>query len=106
MLKACHVNLISRTGGFDSAVHVSEEARNAKVAVPWAIISATVLGSILGWGESFKISLAPGLDSVFLLAINVALVFNMGTDLADVVGSEFGQPMATVCTFLHWKSHE
>ena len=37
-------------GGFDSAVHISEEALNAKVIVPWAIICATSIGAILGWG--------------------------------------------------------
>ncbi|KAL0954677.1 hypothetical protein HGRIS_003626 [Hohenbuehelia grisea] len=65
-------------GGFDSSVHISEEARNANTAVPWACISATGFGCILGW------------------AINVAMAFNMGTDLVDIVSNPIGQPMATI----------
>ncbi len=44
--------LISRTrpGGFDTPVHISEEAKNARTAVPFAIMSATTLGCILGFG--------------------------------------------------------
>ncbi|RDB25810.1 putative amino-acid permease C11D3.08c [Hypsizygus marmoreus] len=65
-------------GGFDTSVHISEEARNAQVAVPLAIMLAPALGCMLGW------------------AINVALVFCMGTDLANITGSPIGQPMATI----------
>ncbi|KAJ7145402.1 amino acid/polyamine transporter I [Mycena crocata] len=64
--------------GFDASVHVSEEARNASVAVPWAIISASVLSGVLGW------------------AINVSLVFCMGTDVEAILSSPIGQPMATI----------
>ncbi|KAI0263183.1 APC amino acid permease [Gloeopeniophorella convolvens] len=63
-------------GGYDSPVHISEEASNASFAVPWAIMSATVAGLVVGWG------------------INIALAFNMGTDMEAIAGSEFGQPMA------------
>ena len=35
---------------FDSCVHISEEASNAAVAVPWAIVSATGIAGLLGWG--------------------------------------------------------
>ncbi|PSS31960.1 hypothetical protein PHLCEN_2v2287 [Hermanssonia centrifuga] len=38
-------------GGFDSSVHISEEATNASVAVPWAIVGACSIAGILGWGE-------------------------------------------------------
>jgi len=38
--------------GFDSSVHISEEASNAAVAVPWAIVSAIAIAGILGWGTS------------------------------------------------------
>ncbi|KAJ8494727.1 hypothetical protein ONZ45_g13133 [Pleurotus djamor] len=65
-------------GGFDSSVHISEEARNANVAVPWGVICATGLGSALGWG------------------INVALAFSMGTDLEAIIDSPIGQPVATI----------
>ncbi|KAI0746628.1 APC amino acid permease [Daedaleopsis nitida] len=36
-------------GGFDASVHISEEAANAKTAVPWAIISAVGVAGVLGW---------------------------------------------------------
>ncbi|KAJ6631199.1 APC amino acid permease [Mycena sp. CBHHK59/15] len=64
--------------GFDASVHVSEEARNASVAVPWAILLASCISSVLGW------------------AINMALVFCMGTDLDAILSSPIGQPMATI----------
>jgi amino acid transporter len=38
-------------GGFDSSVHISEEASNANRVVPFSIITAPALGCILGWGE-------------------------------------------------------
>ncbi|KAJ7604303.1 amino acid/polyamine transporter I [Mycena polygramma] len=65
-------------GGFDTSVHISEEARNAPTAVPFAIISATVLSSILGW------------------IVTVVLAFYIGNDLDSVIGNPIGQPMATI----------
>ena len=38
-------------GSFDSSVHISEEASNAAVAVPWAIVSAIGIAGVLGWGN-------------------------------------------------------
>ncbi|KAJ7497558.1 amino acid/polyamine transporter I [Mycena latifolia] len=64
--------------GFDTSVHISEEARNAPSAVPFAIISATVVSSILGW------------------IVNIVLAFYIGNDLASVTGNLIGQPMATI----------
>ncbi|KAH9477067.1 putative amino-acid permease C11D3.08c [Psilocybe cubensis] len=63
-------------GGFDSAVHISEEASNAAIAVPWAIVSAIAISGILGW------------------AINMSLAFCMGRDLLSLVNSD--QPMAAI----------
>ncbi|KAJ6455335.1 amino acid permease-domain-containing protein [Mycena vitilis] len=65
-------------GGFDTSVHISEEARNAPTAVPFAIISATVLSSVLGW------------------IVTVVLAFYIGNDLDSVIGNPIGQPMATI----------
>ncbi|KAH9987652.1 amino acid/polyamine transporter I [Russula compacta] len=64
--------------GFDSCVHISEEASNAATAVPWAIIWAISIASILG------------------LAVNVALAFCMGQDLEGVMSGSLGQPMAQI----------
>ncbi|KAJ7739990.1 amino acid/polyamine transporter I [Mycena maculata] len=64
--------------GFDTSVHISEEARNAPRAVPFAIMSATILSSILGW------------------LVNIVLAFYMGSDLDSVIGNPIGQPMATI----------
>ncbi|KAI0728352.1 APC amino acid permease [Irpex lacteus] len=61
---------------FDSSVHISEEASNAAVAVPWAITGAIFIAGVLGW------------------AINVALAFCMGTDLQAIIDSP--QPMAQI----------
>ncbi|KAI0790897.1 amino acid permease-domain-containing protein [Abortiporus biennis] len=61
---------------FDSSVHIAEEASNAAVAVPWAIVGAIGIAGILGW------------------AINVALAFCMGTDLDAIMSSS--QPMAAI----------
>lgn len=44
-------------GGFDSSVHISEEATNAAIAVPWAIVSAIGIAGILGTGVNFNTSL-------------------------------------------------
>ncbi|KAI0075968.1 APC amino acid permease [Panus rudis PR-1116 ss-1] len=65
-------------GGFDSSVHISEEASNASVAVPWATVGAASIAGILGW------------------AINVALSFCMGTDIENIMSNPIGQPMATI----------
>jgi len=65
-------------GAFDSTLHISEEATNASIAVPWAMISACTISSILGWG------------------VNVALAFNMGTDVASILASPIEQPLATI----------
>ncbi|KAF7795154.1 hypothetical protein EIP86_006302 [Pleurotus ostreatoroseus] len=63
-------------GSFDSSVHISEEASNAAIAVPWAIVGAISIAGILGW------------------AINVSLAFCMGTDLDAIIDSS--QPMAQI----------
>ncbi|CAA7270612.1 unnamed protein product [Cyclocybe aegerita] len=60
-------------GGLDSSVHISEEARNASVAVPRTIIMSTALGSF-----------------------NVVVSFNMGKDTATILSNPIGQSMATI----------
>ncbi|EIW80613.1 amino acid transporter [Coniophora puteana RWD-64-598 SS2] len=64
--------------GFDSSVHMSEEASNAATVVPWAALSSVVSGFILG------------------LAVNISLAFSMGPSTDAVVNSPFGQPMAQI----------
>ncbi|KAJ7659582.1 APC amino acid permease [Mycena polygramma] len=64
--------------GFDAGVHISEEARNANVAVPWGIIYAMGVGTSLGFG------------------VQVALAFCMGPDTVDILSSPVQQPMATI----------
>ncbi|KAJ3803869.1 amino acid/polyamine transporter I [Lentinula aff. lateritia] len=65
-------------GGFDSTVHISEEARNASTAIPWAVMLSTAVSCVLGW------------------AINVSLAFNMGTDTDGILSNEIAQPLATI----------
>lgn len=38
--------------GFDSSLHISEEAENARVAVPRGLVGATVVAGVMGWGKS------------------------------------------------------
>ena len=65
-------------GGFDSCVHISEEASNASTAVPFAIVGAIACAGILG----------------FLCVI--VIVACMGTDIAYHLASPYGQPMASI----------
>ncbi|KAJ7703881.1 amino acid/polyamine transporter I [Mycena rosella] len=65
-------------GGFDVGVHISEEARNASVAVPWAIISVTAIGCILGF------------------AVQISVAFCMGQDTLSILSDPVQQPMATI----------
>ncbi|KAJ7452692.1 APC amino acid permease [Mycena galericulata] len=65
-------------GGFDAGVHISEEAQNANVAVPWAIIYAMAAATTTGF------------------AVQIALAFCMGTDTANILSSPVQQPMATI----------
>ena len=65
-------------GGFDSCVHMSEEAANATRAVPYGILMA--IGSCWLFG--------------FILVIVIAGC--MDTNLSNILGSPFGQPMAQV----------
>ncbi|KAL7284284.1 hypothetical protein ACG7TL_001567 [Trametes sanguinea] len=65
-------------GGFDGPLHISEEANNARTAVPWAIVSAVGIAGVLGW------------------VINVVLAFCMGTDMESILANPIGQPMATI----------
>ncbi|KAF8347229.1 amino acid transporter [Amanita rubescens] len=64
--------------GFDAVVHISEEARNANIAVPYGILFSALSSIVLGWG------------------IIVALAFCMGTNLQNIVNNPIGQPMATI----------
>ncbi|KAL9121243.1 MAG: hypothetical protein Q9187_002198 [Circinaria calcarea] len=65
-------------GGFDSCVHMSEEAANATKAVPYGILMS--IGSCWLFG--------------FILVIVIAAC--MSTDLSSILESPFGQPMAQI----------
>ncbi|KAJ7618132.1 APC amino acid permease [Mycena polygramma] len=65
-------------GGFDAGVHISEEVRNANIAVPWAIVSATGVGTTLGF------------------TVQIVLAFCMGPDTIAILSSPVQQPMATI----------
>ena len=75
-------------GAFDSCVHMSEEAANAKKAVPYGIILSIGSCWVLG----------------FIIMITIAATIN--PDLNSVVKSNFGQPMAQVCTSLSLASFD
>lgn len=63
---------------FDASVHISEEASNAAIAVPAAIVGAVIIAGVLG------------------TAVNIALAFCMGNDLENLLNSPIGQPMAQI----------
>ncbi|MCJ1303207.1 GABA-specific high-affinity permease [Hypocenomyce scalaris] len=63
---------------FDSCVHMSEEAANATKAVPYGILMATSSTWILGF------------------AVLIAIAACINHDLAAVVGTSLGQPMAQI----------
>ncbi|KAH7342467.1 amino acid permease-domain-containing protein [Rhexocercosporidium sp. MPI-PUGE-AT-0058] len=65
-------------GGFDSCVHMSEEAANAAKAVPYGILMSVGSCWILG----------------FIIMIVLAACIN--PDLESVLGSAYGQPMAQI----------
>ncbi|KAK6500176.1 GABA-specific high-affinity permease [Arthrobotrys musiformis] len=65
-------------GGFDSCVHISEEAKNATLAVPWGILGSIGLCWSLG----------------FLCTIVIAAC--MSTDIESLLNSPFDQPMAQI----------
>ncbi|KAF9004593.1 amino acid/polyamine transporter I [Cyathus striatus] len=65
-------------GAFDCTVHMSEEATNASVAIPYAILLSTTFSSLFGW------------------ALNIVLAFFMGTDTQSIVNSPTGQPLAAI----------
>ncbi|KAG4423114.1 hypothetical protein IFR04_003751 [Cadophora malorum] len=65
-------------GGFDSCVHMSEEAANAAKAVPYGILMSVGSCWILG----------------FIIMIVLAACIN--PDLEAVLGSAYGQPMAQI----------
>ncbi|KAK0228873.1 APC amino acid permease [Armillaria fumosa] len=65
-------------GCYDAPVHMSEEATNASIAVPMAIISSIFSVSVLGW------------------VMNISLVFCMGRDYQSIIDSPIGQPIATI----------
>lgn len=65
-------------GGFDSCVHMSEEAANATKAVPYGILMS--IGSCWFFG--------------FIICIVIASCIN--PDIESVLGSVYGQPMAQI----------
>lgn len=85
--------------GFDSSVHISEEASNAAIAVPWAIVSAIGIAGILGWGTSAVCAQSSKhnlLTKDPRSAVNMSLAFCMGSDIESLLNSPIGQPMAQI----------
>lgn len=70
--------LTTMIGGFDSCVHMSEEAANATIAVPYGIIMSIGSCWIFGW--------------IILIVIAACMEQN----LENITESEFGQPMAQI----------
>jgi hypothetical protein len=88
-------------GGFDSSVHISEEASNAATATPWAIVWSISIAGVLGLGSYFTNFTISALVTHHVIrpcdtAVNVTLAFCMGKDLEGLMGSGFGQPLAQI----------
>ena len=79
-------------------MHISEEASNAAVAVPYAIVGAIFVSGVLGTGgnqfSSARSAFSKGVW--FAAAINITLAFCMGKDLEGLLTSGVGQPMAQI----------
>lgn len=86
---------IAELGSFDSSVHISEEASNAAVAVPWAIVTAIAIASVLGWGNRL-LTFTFSMTLTRIPVINVILAFFMGTDIQLLLDNDVGQPMAQI----------
>lgn len=65
-------------GGFDSAVHISEEATNATKAAPFGILFSIGSCWLFGW------------------ICCIVIAATMVKDLDSILGSSFGQPMAQI----------
>jgi amino acid transporter len=63
-------------GSFDSCVHISEEAANARLAVPYGILMSIGSCWLFGW------------------IIVIVIAGTMTHDLESLLSSKFGQPMA------------
>lgn len=64
--------------GFESSATIAEEASNAAKAVPFAMLSSLVTAAITGW------------------AVIITIAFCMGSDIASLLASPLGQPLAQI----------
>lgn len=64
-------------GGFDSAIHVAEEASNASTAVPYAIVGACGIAGLLGWFLTIVIAYCanPDYDTLLSSAQPMATIY-------------------------------
>lgn len=100
MSKSASDRLSRTTGLFDATLHLSEEATNANVAVPWAMVTSCIASAILGLGQ-WCIVRTHGIGGadIHILGANIAIAFCMGTDIEGILASPIDQPLAVVCSF-------
>jgi hypothetical protein len=92
-IDVCHFhNSLPPTGSFDGPVHLSEEATNAAIAVPWAIVGSIAVAAVLGLGQCCPTLTKNAL--ILSLAVNISLAFCMGSDITAIASSP--QPMAQI----------
>ena len=87
-------------------VHISEEARNANIAIPYGILFATLSGVALGWGKFLystlplsrvvedirKVSMWPwpsAWERIYRI-LSIILSDNQWLQLSDAIASPFG----------------
>ncbi|KAG9247762.1 amino acid/polyamine transporter I [Calycina marina] len=74
----CFLTPVWVVSGFESSAAIAEEASNAAIAVPFAMVSSLVTALLTGWG------------------VIVTIAFCMGPDPIAIVTTELGQPLAQV----------
>ncbi|EEB88349.1 hypothetical protein MPER_13860, partial [Moniliophthora perniciosa FA553] len=60
---------------FDAPIHMSEEARNAVIVIPWTIILSTASTLILGWASGYSVR-----GSLAVWSAIVVVQFTIGVD--------------------------
>ena len=80
---------------------MSEEAHNARTAVPWAIVRTVGISSLIGWGKQFyRVPREANVLTFQRIVVNIVFAFCMGTDLQSIIDDPIGQPTATVSAHL------
>lgn len=87
-------------GGFDSCIHMAEEATNAAVAVPFGIITCIIAGWVLGWAMVLVFVAVMPHDTAGLLETVYQQPF--AQLVFDTLGKKWTIGVMTVVFILQW----